>query len=429
MPACHLSFFNYLILWAGIWLVAAMVFITFHRAKRIRFIQSSIFIVLIVITVGPLSVLNISEYFLGKRLVTIYSGIKGEMGNARIPRYHGKFHRAKAYTALRLLDLCHGYSRLRNDFSQDSPQAIWAILRCEGYDIIRLLQEIPVDLGRYLVMLYSFDNCRSCWAAEQIGKLGESAIPAVPHLIEMLERSRTYPFMPLYSCLSNYCSPQSAARKALIQIGSPAKPYLIHAYRNRSKDIVHQIFQIFRSKETDYGHGLLAAMIQDPSSLNARLWTAQFLGKRLQRGQSDCRAGAMLIDALRDPAPKVRAMAARSLVRLDYAPAAKPLTRLLLDNSTLVKIEAANALGDIGRPIAIGALIGLLELKDEKIQAAAAKALHKITDEKYAQNYRKWTQWWQQCTRRRLDTIRPLKCRKLPNEPVIPYYTPKYTRQ
>jgi len=60
----------------------------------------------------------------------------------------------------------------------------------------------------------------------------------------------------------------------------------------------------------------------------------------------------------------------------------------------LVKIEAANALGDIGRPIAIGALIGLLELKDEKIQAAAAKALHKITDEKYAQNYRKWTQWW-----------------------------------
>src|SRR6056297_465339 len=63
MPACHLSFFNYLILWAGIWLVAAMVFITFHRAKRIRFIQSSIFIVLIVITVGPLSVLNISELF------------------------------------------------------------------------------------------------------------------------------------------------------------------------------------------------------------------------------------------------------------------------------------------------------------------------------------------------------------------------------
>lgn len=89
-------------------------------------------------------------------------------------------------------------------------------------------------------------------------------------------------------------------------------------------------------------------------------------------------ASEEIINALHDPAPRVRRKAAQSLSRLSDPNSAEALIHMLRDHPDLVEDETIEALGNLGNPAAVPILSEYLESPRPQIRRAAAKALGEI---------------------------------------------------
>ncbi len=425
-----ISFVNSL-LWAAVgYLLMLCLLIALRRSWSISWIPKSAVVFLVVISIGPLSVFHVSEFFLAKKLHRTHAAFTEAKEKGLMQQYGYHPLQEKARAALSALDLGHGYSWLPGDPGDDSPRAIWVQRRIQGFDIMPILREIPRHVGRYLIMLYSFDPGRSCRAADKLGVMGEQAVPAVPHLIAMLDRSGPVRFFSAAGSRRAGCVPGHAAEDALIRIGRPAVPYLVNAYRTADKDSVRRdIFAILRAEASGEGRQVLAAMVEAEPNQFLRRRTVGFLGSAECRDANACWAGELLISALRDPSPKVRRGAAESLGRLGYEPGAKPLLRLLAEQEPLVKIAAIRALARLKCLQAMDPLTELAQSNEKRVRAAASRALRKITGlSADLSGCRCW-----QCLRRCYDAdtkpLEPLELREMPDKPAFPYQKRKFERR
>jgi hypothetical protein len=412
---------NYLSCLIIIWIMYVSAFLSVKRVPQLRHIIISLFILITVTSIGPWSAMNLPEALHARQLKSAYASIKDKLGREHIPidRLRGE-ERNDVCRTLVLLDRYYGYSMLTDRVREDSPQVIWFVFRCEGYDAVKLLRVLPKDVSTYLMMLYSFDSKRCWWAASYLGKLGERALPAVPHLIEMLDGSTSF-YMHSVSVINS-------ARDALIRIGDPAVPYLLNAFRNRNRSIAFQAMEALQEIKEDKGRKVLTAFLRDPSS-SLRVRSAEFLGVlRINNGTSWI--GEALIESLRDPEPDVRKAAAESLGRLRYKRATESLLWLLADQKTAVSMQAVKSLAMIDDLMAVGPLIDLLQASEENVQMAVTKALQRITDENFGQDRKKWQEWWRSCMQSRLKAPSPpLPLLELADKPIFSYPDLEYSRE
>lgn len=101
----------------------------------------------------------------------------------------------------------------------------------------------------------------------------------------------------------------------------------------------------------------LMAAARDLEAPRIRKWSLQALG-----AIGDRRSGPLLVEALDDERMTVRLHAVRGLRRMRYKPAAKALARLLRDPSGGVRVNAVDALAEVGdRSVAVSrALVAAL---------------------------------------------------------------------
>lgn len=129
-------------------------------------------------------------------------------------------------------------------------------------------------------------------------------------------------------------------------------------------------------------------VIDDPDPL-VRALSASYVGKyKYREGVS------ALIKALGDEKAVVREAAVKALGVLWEKQAIKPLLELLVDDpSGTVRRSVAHALGEIGHPDALPALIQRLDDIDSSVAYAALKALQKITHQPFGPDREKWEKW------------------------------------
>ena len=264
------------------------------------------------------------------------------------------------------------------------------------------------DIEGYLQALSSDDDFI---IYEDVNALGEIGPPAVPHLIELFETG---------SLQMRYW-----AAKALDSIGEPATPALLEALQSDSPQVrwmaAHALGRDRIAESFTYAeaiHYALLVALQDPdprvrimaaeslwdytdeSAMPAfrdddRDWNLSNLVKNLRHTDKEVRLDAIhaltelveldplssrnieadLSQSLKDPSPRVRAIAAHTLGQMGaQAEVAIPeLMQALKDPDPLVRGSAAKALGAIGEP-ARGAIPRLQELLEDSSQDARGGA-------------------------------------------------------
>lgn len=89
-----------------------------------------------------------------------------------------------------------------------------------------------------------------------------------------------------------------------------------------------------------------------------------------------------LLDRLEDPSPRVRARAARACGAIEDGRATEPLSALLADSGADVRRETAEALGRIGSRGALEALVGLYDDESEAVRRIAVVGLGKFESDR-----------------------------------------------
>lgn len=118
----------------------------------------------------------------------------------------------------------------------------------------------------------------------------------------------------------------------------------------------------------------LLAALDDEEHVNARVWSAQILGRMAER-----KALAALLPRLKDRSERVRLSVTEALGRIADRSAVAPLTRLALrDPVPTVRAEAARALGSIGDDSVLGELQLLLAADDYWTRLRAVEAIEKL---------------------------------------------------
>lgn len=112
------------------------------------------------------------------------------------------------------------------------------------------------------------------------------------------------------------------------------------------------------------------------------------------RALGDKRAVPALVVACRDPAPLVRADAARTVGDLGGPDEIAPLSRLLRqDEDPAVRLEAAYAIQRIGGEKSVPVLVASLSDPDESVAFAAHSALLSLTGQNFPPNPNEWQTW------------------------------------
>jgi HEAT repeat protein len=114
---------------------------------------------------------------------------------------------------------------------------------------------------------------------------------------------------------------------------------------------------------------------QRPAVRRIALW-----GLSEMRPAVAAEAAAPVSRLLTDPAPEVRAQAARALGDFGAAGEADGIARLLADPHPVVRREAAHALGDLQSPATRGALMRALKDPDPAVRTKAAWALRQVDE-------------------------------------------------
>jgi hypothetical protein len=103
-----------------------------------------------------------------------------------------------------------------------------------------------------------------------------------------------------------------------------------------------------------------------------------------------------LVKALGDKDDRVVTAAATALGRLEEEAALEPLLDLLGKKAWLVRAAAIEALGELGAKGAVGPLIEQIEKEEGRLREDCAKALERLTGQKFGQSVDLWKKWWKE---------------------------------
>ncbi|WP_422924275.1 HEAT repeat domain-containing protein [Singulisphaera sp. PoT] len=244
------------------------------------------------------------------------------------------------------------------------------LLRAElsaSEDVAGVLGQIGRDVVPNLIGILADDKagtiaCINAIAA--LGKIGPGASDAVPYLIEALQHSGAAPSLhrELIQTLgsigpaANPAVPElleatrvesDTAVQALIRIGDPALPVLMKTLKDGDSDLQEAALRVVAglgAKASDASPVLIELARKADPTLRVLAITA--LG---QVGRGDENVEAVLIQGLRDPRQRIRAAACEALGKirpLSTATVCEKLTAALEDDALLVRLKAAEALGE-----------------------------------------------------------------------------------
>jgi HEAT repeat protein len=283
---------------------------------------------------------------------------------------------------------------------------------------------LPRELREQIVRLHSRDANERAAAAAHLGKMADSAAPAVPYLIRLLgDNSQVqlshYLGGGYYS--SSETTPGEEASHALAEIGGPATNALLFALQDSHADVrrlaakaLGQIGEIsavdFLIKLLDdpdrgvrataaialgnYRHPMAAQKIMDAyptASVSARTDMIFALAHI-----NDILAVPFLIQHATDPEPDVRAAIMLALGKLRDARAIPALLTGLKDSDEITRANAAYALGSYFSPEVVSALIATLADVAPRVREAAAESLASLTGMNYGNDRDKWQAWWRE---------------------------------
>lgn len=227
-------------------------------------------------------------------------------------------------------------------------------------------------LDQILSDLYSKDARTRGLAAQECGKLGPAAAPAIPRLLELLDDNRVFQWGITDEIDHPWLSstPGRQAAYALARIGEPAVEGLIRTARGRNA--------LGR-----LGTVVALGIIDDPRGLDVMLAAMKDRNAKVREAAAaalpfDPRTLQPYIRALKDRDANVRLEAARSLGG-DWATlAVEPLVSLVLrERDGNVACTAIRSLADSKDPRAADALAAVLgdAEKDSLARACAASSL------------------------------------------------------
>lgn len=229
---------------------------------------------------------------------------------------------------------------------------------------------VSEDVKRQIDILQSGSPKQKINAARFLGGMGAEAIPAVEHLIELLDSpERHKPLLKkilnvvtIFGNFGRYVSTES--QKSLTRIGMPAVTQLSDALQNHPRAGVRSNAAVVLGniKDIESVDMLITALRTDADS-EVRMNSAEALGKMAERWSIDSLGNAV-----------------------------SALTEALNDRDFNVRQKAADALGEIKAVQAVPALIEALRTfgKDSR----AGRALYRITGQQLGDDPQKWLEWW-----------------------------------
>lgn len=168
------------------------------------------------------------------------------------------------------------------------------------------------------------------------------------------------------------------AAATLMEMGKPAVPQLLIAFKDPSKnEVIRKMYaEILGEIKDSRAVNPLIEVLKNPDETEfIRAEAASALGEI-----GDSAATQSLIQALAHESEQIRSMAALSLGQIGDSSAVEPLITKLADSSELMRIRAISALGMLGDSRAVEPLITLLDEEDKTIPAAAILSLGALKD-------------------------------------------------
>jgi bilin biosynthesis protein len=229
--------------------------------------------------------------------------------------------------------------------------------------------------------------------AETLGEIGEAATPFLmqslanhPNVVLRRAAAKTLTIIgdpiAVPTLLNSFLNDpdtvvRSSAAGALAKTGEASVPALLEILGDDSKsqDIKgHAAWALafIGSEGAEYLYGAL-----NSASLDVRCAVIGAIGHVAQE-QSDAKSCNLLVSALTDPEPIIRAEAATALAQVNYPPAVPHLILALQDIDLDVRKASVNSLGKMGNPIAIAPLQALLDDQQQVIKVLAKLAIAQI---------------------------------------------------
>ncbi len=181
------------------------------------------------------------------------------------------------------------------------------------------------------------------------------------------------------------------ARVELLAIGERSIPILREFLLAKGSDnVLREQCSITLCRLGPKGH----APILEAAAAKDR-WTRVAAAKGIGVSDTEELAGSLKTMLLSDPAWEARAEAALAFGKMKSEAGVQPCIQALKDADSLVRREAARALGEIGSLDAVPALIEVLE-KDPKSRHSelSMMSLQKISGLKYGPDPVQWKGWW-----------------------------------
>jgi hypothetical protein len=136
--------------------------------------------------------------------------------------------------------------------------------------------------------------------------------------------------------------------------------------------------------------------LADSALSNAKTWRAREIVARALGEIGNERTVKFLVKALGDRDDRVKGAAALSLGKMRAKAALRPLIALLEEKNWVVRAAAIEALGEIGEKGAVKPLIDRIGEEEGRLKDDCAKALTKLTGQKFGQADGLWRKWWKE---------------------------------
>jgi bilin biosynthesis protein len=229
--------------------------------------------------------------------------------------------------------------------------------------------------------------------AETLGEIGEAATPFLikslsnhPNVVLRRAAAKTLTIIAdpqaVPTLLNSFLNDpdtvvRSSSAGALARTGESSVPALLEilASEDKSQDIKGHAAWALAFIGSEGSEHLYQAL--NSASLDVRCAVIGALGHVAQE-QSDEKSCQLLVSALTDPEPIIRAEAATALAQINYPTAVPHLILALQDTDLDVRKASANSLGKMGNPIAIEPLEALLNDEQQVIKVLAKLAIAQI---------------------------------------------------
>ncbi|MHC4472353.1 MAG: HEAT repeat domain-containing protein [Planctomycetota bacterium] len=175
----------------------------------------------------------------------------------------------------------------------------------------------------------------------------------------------------------------------------------IRSLRKKSAKLQNQIdgeLKVFEAIEEGLAtmRGGTALAYLQRTALFEGYWRARQIVAAALGEMRDPSSVEFLVRALRDKDDRVVTAAATSLGKLDDPKVLKPLLDLLGHKSWEVRSAAIWSLGELGEKGAVGPLIEQIEKEEGRLREDCAKALERLTGQKFGQSVDLWRKWWEE---------------------------------